>query len=142
MKDPRELAKTIYLGDRVCKCLLMDGWNKRVSIQVDFISRIRDASGRWNFYTDEDIKDGRIVFESVRYCSIEPQGLLPCDWIEFVTIEPASNSDSRDDTPAFLFTLSLGAVDAGGNAQELIMRMIAEDMYLEDPTRSGAKIIE
>ena len=42
---PSELLKTIYLGDRACKAVLVDSWKKEVAIQVDIISRIRSPPG-------------------------------------------------------------------------------------------------
>ena len=141
MKSPPEFSRTVYLGDRACKCVIIDGWNKRVSIEIDTISRIRDASGQWNYYTAEDIKDGRIVFEAVHRCSIEPQGLLPCDWIDIVSVEPVSDEYPSGTRQCYSFTVSLGAVDEGGNARELTMKIIADGFYLEDPAKPGLKII-
>ncbi len=114
--------------------------NKRVSIEVDAISRIRDVSGQWDYYTAEDIKDGRIVFESVHNYSIEPQGSLPCGWIDFVSVDTVSHSNPSGTRQSYCFTLSPGGLDEGGNAIELTMKIIAEDMYLENPAKPGAKI--
>jgi uncharacterized protein DUF6258 len=143
MKNPVELAKSIYLGDRACKSIKLDGWNKRVSLEVDNISRVRDPSGNWNFYVSEDIKNGRIVFDGVTSCSISPQGLLPNDWIDIVSVEPVSEPTAPL-TPktAYLFTISLGAVDETGAGQELTLKIVASAMYLEDPGRSDCRIAD
>lgn len=140
MKSPPEFSKTLYLGDRACKCVMIDGWNQRVSIEVDTISRIRDVSGHWNYYTAEDIKDGRIVFEPVYHCSFEPQGLLPSEWIDIVSVEPLSHANPSGTRQSYLFMLSLGAIDEAGNPRELTMKIIAEAMHLEDPEKPGVKI--
>jgi hypothetical protein len=43
--NPAEFLVTIYLGDRGCKGISIDGWNRQVSIQIDEISRIRSKTG-------------------------------------------------------------------------------------------------
>ena len=80
--DSIAFMKTIYLGDRACKKIVLDSWNNRVMIQVDCISRIRDSSGHWNFYTAEDIPDAFIVLSQVEFFAMEPPGLIPNDQID------------------------------------------------------------
>ena len=36
--NPTEFLKSIYLGDRACKALLIDSWKKRMAIQVNVVS--------------------------------------------------------------------------------------------------------
>jgi hypothetical protein len=137
MNDPRIFVKTIYLGDRYCKSLTIDGPDRRVSLTVDLISRIRDPSGHWNFYDKEDIEDGRIVFEQVTWCSIEPQGFLPSEWIDIVSVEPSADANGY-----YYFTISLGAaIDPPGYTKELTMKITAARFHLEDPKRPGTKIL-
>ncbi len=68
--DPLSLKQSIYLGDRAIKLIILDGWNELAKIQVDSISRVRSADGKWNYYTAEDIEDGFLVFGNVRLFAI------------------------------------------------------------------------
>ena len=42
--DVSAFLKTIYLGDRACKAITLDGWNRSIKIEIDCISRIRSPS--------------------------------------------------------------------------------------------------
>jgi hypothetical protein len=63
---PDEFFRTIYLGDRGCKAIVLDGWRDEVKIQIDLISRRRSKT--WDFYSAEDVEDGFLVFEGGRSC--------------------------------------------------------------------------
>jgi hypothetical protein len=139
MKTVNELVKTIYLGDRACKHIVLDGWHKRFSIVIDRISRIRNPSGKWDFYSNEDIVDGAIVFEGLISFEFSPPGFVPCDWIEFIDVSPISDSSGKKSQ--FKATLSLGAIDAKGDSQEVTLTIVATSLHLENPAAPGLKII-
>src|SRR5580765_715054 len=81
---PEEFMRTIYLGDRTCKAITMDGWRHELRIQIDCISRVR--AEQWDYYTDEDLPDGYLVFEKVESVVFEPAGHIPNDWIALAWI--------------------------------------------------------
>ena len=139
--EPTEFLKTVYLGDRACKRILIDGWNRRVELQVDVISRVRDPSGHWNFYTDEDINDGLIVFSHVSSIKLSPPGPLPNDYINSFEVHLL---DEKNDTEGckrlYVFQLSVSSVDSQGNSCEVCIDIVAEDVHLEDPQRPGVAI--
>ena len=72
-----EFLRTIYLGDRACKSIAIDGWGKRAMIQVDEISRVRSAAGKRDYYNDENIVDGLLVFTDARSILLDPIGPIP-----------------------------------------------------------------
>ncbi|MGE6786753.1 DUF6258 family protein [Ensifer adhaerens] len=45
MMKPDEFLSSIYLGDRACKAVVLDGWKGEVKIQMNAVSRLRGASG-------------------------------------------------------------------------------------------------
>lgn len=137
--DPVTFVNTLYLGDRFCKKIVIDSWNRKVSIQVNQISRIRDPSGHWNFYTDEDIDDGSIVLSEVEYFSMSPEGLIPNDYIE-CEVELLHDKSPSLGNPKHLFTFYIGCVNALASSQQVTIKIIAEDIHLEDPGKPGTLI--
>jgi hypothetical protein len=132
---PSEFLKTIYLGDRACKAIRIESWRAEVAMEVDCISRIRDSSGRWQFDSTEDIADGRLVFTDVESVQFEPSGPLPNDFINELTAKVLDETRGR-----WLFEASIGSVDESARTTEVIVRIVARDVHLEDPARAGVKL--
>lgn len=130
-----EFLKTVYVGDRACKSVLIDCWNSEVKIQVTCISRVRSAS--WDCYTAEDLADGFIVFEGVKSVSLEPSGVIPNDTINDIQAELLPG-----DQPKYLIVMSVDAVDSNGDRTEVLIRIRADAMALEDHSRPGQKITQ
>jgi hypothetical protein len=128
-----EFLKTIYLGDRGCKSVLIDGWNEVLKIQATCISRVRGAT--WNYYADEDIPDGYLVFAGLQSVSFSPDGAIPNDVINDIKAECLSESERK-----FMVTLSIDAVDASGSRIEVTVRLIASEAFLEDPRNPSTRI--
>lgn len=136
---PPDFLRTIYLGDRACKAIVIDGWNKQVSVEVNLISRIRTASGTWDYNSAEDITDGRIVFTGVDEVHFTPAGPLPNDLINEISVSKVE--DSKGDG-RWTFVASISSVGADGTVTEVILRLIAYSVHLEDPRRPGIQILE
>ena len=128
-----DFLRTIYLGDRACKSITIDGSNKCVVIKVDEISRVRSESGNWEFYNDENIVDGLLVFSDVRSVLFDPAGPIPNDYISGLTAEPLHDGHFR-----FLF--SAASVDRSARSTEVLMTIEAKRLHLENPSIPGVAI--
>lgn len=130
---PDELLKTVYLGDRAVKTINLDGFGSRVSIQVDEISRIRSASGLWEYYNAENIVDGLLVFTQVLEVRFDPPGPLPNDYINDIECEFTGNE-------YYKFQLSVGSVDSDAKSIEIKITILCKGFHLEDPSNQGVEI--
>ncbi len=134
---PEALLKTIYLGDRGCKALLIDSWNQPIAIQVTVISRLKPGTTIWDYYSAEDIPDGWLVFSQVRSIRFEPPGFLPNEYINDVS---AKLIDPSENHAGYLFELSIGSVAETGDRKEVTVQIEADRIHLEDPARPGVEI--
>jgi hypothetical protein len=130
---PSELVKTIYLGDRACKSITINGWDERVVIQVDEISRVRSASGNWDYYNDENITDGLLVFSEVKSILFTPPGPIPNDYINDLRAEPLPDAYYR-------FTFSVCSANESSESTEVLVTIDAKRLHLEDPSSPGVAI--
>ena len=122
---PVEFMRTVYLGDRGCKSILIDGAASETKIQINVISRVRSET--WDFYSAEDLIDGRLVFEGVSSVSFEPPGPVPNGLIDVLSVECPSE-DSSD----FRFVFVTESVDQTGEATRVVIEILARSVALED----------
>ncbi|ACP25665.1 hypothetical protein NGR_c19010 [Sinorhizobium fredii NGR234] len=127
--NPDEFLRSIYLGDRACKVIVLDGWKKEVKIQIDSISRLR--SGTWNY--DENIHDGFLVFEGVDHISFDPPGIIPND--DFGDIEFLGFEDGR-----FTVMIDMGFCDEAGVYGSVKTKIRAKAVAIEKPGEEGTRI--
>lgn len=67
MKEINTFLNSIYLGDRYCENIEVS--EDKIVIQINLISRIKRGVKEWDYYSDEDIEHGCLVFEDVvEYC--------------------------------------------------------------------------
>jgi len=130
--DIIQFLRTIFVGDRGCKSILIDGWRSEVKIQVTCISRVR--TGAWSCYTDEDLIDGFMIFEGVSSVEFEPPGAIPNDAINDIRAEEWAGGQ-------YLIVMSVDAVNSIGDHVEVEIRMRAKNMALEDVAKPGVRIV-
>ncbi len=126
---PDEFLNSIYLGDRACKAIVLDGWREEVKIQIDSISRLR--SGTWN--VDENVRDGFLVFEGVDHVSFDPPGRIPND--EIGSIEFVGYDGER-----FTIVIELGAADESSDYGFIKTTIRAKAVAIEKPGEESARI--
>lgn len=133
--NPIKFLKTLYFGDRYCTELITDNEKSQVELYVNSISRIRDKSGEWNFYFDEDIDDGVIIITGVKKIIFDKSGLLPNDQIYDIYA-------SKIDESFYEFSIETSHVDKKGITTDLIIKVFGEGVYLLDPKHPDVMITE
>ncbi|WP_018009397.1 DUF6258 family protein [Sinorhizobium medicae] len=126
-----EFLESVYLGDRACKAIVLDGWSEEVKIRIDSISRLR--SGTWNY--DENVRDGFLVFEGVDHISFDPPGRIPND--EIGAIEFLGFEGDR-----FTVVVEIGSGYELGNYVNVKTTIRAKAVAIERPGEEGARIRE
>jgi hypothetical protein len=121
--NPEEFLKTIYLGDRGCKKILIDGWNHRFCIQVNSISRLETGTDTWNYYTDKDVENGWLVFSELSAFAVNPDGLIPNDFINSIAVSPQEYN--------YLFSISVGSCSDVGDIREVTINLTAKSVHIE-----------
>ena len=91
----------------------------KVEITVNLLSRIRDATGEWNYYSAEDIENGIIVFAGVETNgkNIEPSGRFPNDAIEHLVVEKMTR---WVDSASFRLTSNQVTVEGDASCQVIV----------------------
>lgn len=83
------------MGDRGITGISIDSEHMSVKIHVDLISRVRSADGNWNFYSDEDIPNGKIVFNGCKKFILDSQGFIPNDFIDISEIAKVGEDEYK-----------------------------------------------
>lgn len=121
--NPEKLLSTLYLGDRACKKILIDGWNNRFCIQVNLISRIKENTNSWDYYSDEDVENGWLVFTGISFIKFVPDGCIPNDLINQIKVEKLKEK--------YIFDISVDSVSETGERKEVIIQVNAQEIYIE-----------
>lgn len=139
---PDELIQTIYLGDRGCKGIDIDFWEHKIKLKIDCISRVRSPSGHWEYYNDENIEDGYIVFSGVESYKIDPMGAFADDFIYGLTIKNIENDSFDNKLYTFVFEVGYLADAEAVISKTMEIEIIAKDLWLEDPNMPSTRMID
>lgn len=134
-KEMEQFINSIYLGDCFCTKLVFEGVKNQVELHVNLISRIRSESGDWNFYSDEDIENGAIVFTGIQSISLGGLALLPNDQIYDIHI-------NKKDIRFSEFIIEMSHVDQDAITHDMTMSFVAEGAYLMNPLMPGVEIFD
>lgn len=93
--DVVSFLNSIYLGDRSITGFEVDTRSMLIKIQIDLISRIRSKDGNWDFYSDEDIPNGKIVFRGCSKFYLDSQGILPNDFVEIIEVNKICDDEYK-----------------------------------------------
>lgn len=63
MGDIRKLLDSIYLGDRFCENVIFR--ENKILFQINCISRLKEGTNEWNYFSERDIEHGYLVFDEV-----------------------------------------------------------------------------
>ena len=55
MEHIKKFINSIYLGDRYCEKIEIK--DDKISFQINCISRLKEGTKEWNYYSDEDIEE-------------------------------------------------------------------------------------
>ena len=101
-------------------------------MQLDCISRVRGET--WNYYRDEDLVNGFIVFEGTKKIEWDPNGRIPNDAIIALTFEPCSAEGAK-----YIFHIEIASGDEKtGETVPVRIGILAEGIALQ--SREGVKI--
>jgi len=129
---------TVYLGDRACKSITVDGWNERVTLAIDEISRVRSAAGTWDYYNDENVVDGALVFTEVKSFGLVPLGPLPSGYID---VESVQLVDDQEDMFLVKFNVQ-GTFPLLNSTRMQTIEIVAKGVHIADPRRPGIEVHE
>lgn len=130
-----QFIKSLYLGDRFCTKLIFDGDKNQVELHINLISRVRSESGEWNFYSDEDIENGAIVFAGIKSIDLGDLKMLPNDQLYNIDVKNLSND-------LYEFVIETSHVDQDAMTHDLTIRLVAEGAFLMNPLMPEVKIFD
>lgn len=126
-----DFINSIYLGDRGCKGVVVDSYNSIVKIKIDLLSRIRSQSGNWDYYNDENIENGYIVFTSVKSMKWNSNGVLPNDYIDSLSVRKLNINNFYE------FIFKVNGCNSDGNFDEIEILVVAQGVHIETSDGQG-----
>lgn len=131
MKKIKKFLRSIYLGDRYCENI--ENKDGKISFQINCISRVKEGTEEWNYYSDENIEHGRLVFDEVVEFSSSSELVINDEIYEIDVVE------KKDDIYSFIVygcNISDEAIST-----DIELQIKARKFYIYDPVM-GCNITE
>jgi hypothetical protein len=122
MEHIKKLLRSIYLGDRYCEKFEIR--DDKISFQINCISRVKEGTKEWNYYSDEDIEHGCLVFDEVVEFSSSSE-LVINDYIEIDVVE------KKEDI--YTFIVYGGNVSDEAISTDIELQIKAKKFYIFNP---------
>lgn len=117
-------VNSIYLGDRALKRIDIDAWAKTIRLVFDSILIVGE-SVRQSSWSGDDVEEGGLLLEGVRFFSLSPEGLIPndlvCDFSLF------AHSDGGVE-----LRLSVASVGEDAVSNEVVVKIVADRISMDD----------
>jgi hypothetical protein len=125
LASAQTLIRSLYLGDRYVKSMLLDSVNQQIKIVIDRISRVDPLTGNWDYYAAGDIIDGALVFDGVRGFSTKQNGSLFNDEISSLACRASAEFPELIE-----FLVEGSGVDDSAVSHDIDMVIVAKSISL------------
>lgn len=124
--------KSLYFGDRWCENVIYK--NDNFIIQVNLISKLEEGEEKWNFYSEEDIEHGLLVFTEVERIDYDKNLVLNDEIYE---IEVVGEENGK-----FLFVVYGCHIYDDASSIDVKISVKAKDFMVVDPKNLDYKLID
>lgn len=94
MERISNFLNSLYFGDRFCEKVEIS--DKKIVFQINCISKLKSGSTTWNYYSNEDIEHGCLVFDEIKEYHSTSELIINEDIYEISVL------DKSDDVYTFL----------------------------------------
>lgn len=119
----KKFLSSIYLGDRFCESFIIR--DDKILFQINCISRLKEGTEEWNYYSKEDIEHGYLVFDEVIDFSLSSEMTFNDEIYEIKIIEKANET--------YTFIVYGCNVSKAAVSTDIEMQIRAKEFYIFDP---------
>lgn len=119
----KKFLSSIYLGDRFCENFIIS--DDKILLQINCISRLKEGTEEWNYYSKEDIEHGYLVFDEVIDFSLSSEMTFNDEVYEIKIIEKANET--------YTFIVYGCNVSEDAVSTDIEMQIRAKEFYIFDP---------
>lgn len=126
MEKINRFLGSLYFGDRYCENVEIS--NDRIVFQINCISRLKSGTKNWNYYNDENIEHGCLVFDAVE--EYQTSSELPFN----EDIYEIKVKSKENDVYTFVVEGSNMSIDSVSTDIQMIIK--AKKVYIYNPTNN------